>query len=380
MHDEDDQSFSSFSVQNINRQSVGSQLSQLKELAKLRKQNVVDAKEFEDLKKNILYGDKGVEEGFGFAEYGDNVEMCGRRIPGPGEFFVNRGPPPSRPGTEGGVAWGKGGFGGEEHIVGMRKGGVEVGGGYGTMYGGEMGGGMKGRFGEQEPYYLVGRYQLPQQGAIQQHSVHVYQGKQQQRQQYHHPMEKPWVRRLAEKRGRKPKISPISSPSVNGGDTDDTASLSSNSSIDGDETGMTTITKKLNPTRMKAEMQLPPSHAMQAEQQRNHQIDLQRRLEEHQARLMAGKARSRIPLLSRPPPRPILASRSEPNSARRSASAHIRRSLGKSDFTIMKLPRGLPKEGGEVMVNANTGRVIGPPYSSRGGELLGLGTTINPKL
>ncbi|GMH52017.1 hypothetical protein TrRE_jg5557 [Triparma retinervis] len=352
----------------------GGRKAELKELAKLRKQHILSEDEFVDLKKNILYGDGG---GFGAGGGGVDREMGGeKRIPGPGEFFVKRGHPGERrPGTVGGGSWGRGGFPVGQQMVVHMGGGMEMEGTYERAY--------VPPYGEGPPYYQAEGYQLPQQGGFQQHNAHSYRGQQHQQQ---HPMEKPWVRRLAEKRGRKPKTSPISSPSVkNGGETDDTASTSSASSSDGgctvDETGMATIRKKLNPTVMQL---LPPANAMmmmgRAEQQREDRMDLQRRLEEHQARLAAGKARSKIPHLSRPP-RPILASRSEPNSARRSASAHIRRSLGKSDFAITKLPSEMPKgseqkEGGRVMVSANTGRIFGPPYSSRGGMAIGINQNV----
>ena len=75
MHDIDDQSCSSFATHKSRRPSVASQLSQLKELAKLRKQHILSEDEFVDLKKNILYGDGG---GFG-AGGGGWIEGWGGR-------------------------------------------------------------------------------------------------------------------------------------------------------------------------------------------------------------------------------------------------------------------------------------------------------------
>jgi len=164
-------------------------------------------------------------------------------------------------------------------------------------------------------------------------------------------------------------------------DTDDTASITSSEGGASEDEWGDSIRRKLNPaanTALKTtnNMQvLPPSIEMGLREQRQ----LQRRLEQHQARLAGGRG---VPLYSRPPPRGMATSQSEPNTARggrgglRSLSAKVRerRSFSGSEFAIMRLPR-FPGGGAGVsfgnggkavkVVNPGTGRVVGPPHSSR---------------
>mmetsp|Transcript_22483 Transcript_22483/g.46729 ORF Transcript_22483/g.46729 Transcript_22483/m.46729 type:complete len:312 (+) Transcript_22483:37-972(+) len=296
------------SVMSQNSTHVGEKLEHLRTLGELLTQGVVTRNEFLELKMQVLHGGTK-ERGAG----GDEISLRVRRrhVPGPGEHFI-RGKTAggTRPGRSEGTMWGY------SHVnsggMGQQSVPSAVSSSTSTLT----------SMSTSTPSSAV-PYHLPLPGV----KVNMFK-----------PMEKPWVRELARRRGKMVMS-----------DTYDTASTGSSEEGEG-------------------------STLMQ-------QRELQRRLEEHQRRLAGERKRNgpRIPiphLVQQKPPPTI--SRSEPNSARRrSVSAQVvrtnRRSFPGSEFAIRRFPNqdskhnannGIVEEG--VIINGTTGRVLGPPHTGRG--------------